>query len=106
MENYVSSFSNPKSHFKISKRFFIYLPKTIHIKNRTQVSALRLVINTMLHNILSDGIKGTWGTINGSSVEFCSWASITNTPKIIIIIYNNKSYDIISNKPFNYTTLQ
>jgi hypothetical protein len=39
----------------------------------------------MLHMMLSDGIIGTWGTINGSSVEFCSWASITNIPETIIV---------------------
>lgn len=48
------------------------------MKNRIHVSKLRLVINTILHTMLSDGIRGTWGTINGSSVEFCSWASISN----------------------------
>lgn len=57
-------------------------PITIHIKNRIQVSKFRLVINTMLHTMLSDGIKGTWGTINGSSFEFCSWASMIKTPVI------------------------
>jgi len=51
------------------------------MKNRIQVSKLRLVINTILHTMLSDGIRGTWGTINGSSVEFCSWASIRNWPE-------------------------
>lgn len=53
------------------------------MKNRIQVSKLRLVISTILHTMLSDGIKGTCGTINGSSVEFCSWASIRNWPEII-----------------------
>lgn len=54
------------------------------MKNRIQVSKLRLVINTMLHTMLSDGIRGTCGTINGSSVEFCSWASIRSRPETII----------------------
>lgn len=36
----------------------------------------------MLHTMLSDGINGTWGTINGSSFEFCSWASMIKTPVI------------------------
>lgn len=54
---------------------------TIHIKNRIQVSKFRLVINTMLHIMLSDGMRGTCGTIKGNSVEFCSWASITNRPE-------------------------
>lgn len=36
----------------------------------------------MLHIMLSDGIRGTCGTIKGSSVEFCSWASIINRPKL------------------------
>lgn len=62
-------------------------PKTIHIKNRIHVSRFKLVISTMLHIMLSDGIIGTWGTMNGSSVEFCSWASMINRPETIYGIH-------------------